>query len=56
MGILILSVVLTVVKAPVFAVVAPTVPFNAPANLVEERIVPSKVSALPVANALVLEA
>jgi hypothetical protein len=35
----------TVVNAPVLAVVAPTVPFKAPANLVAERIVPSKVNA-----------
>jgi hypothetical protein len=34
-----------VVNAPVLAVVAPTVPFKAPANLVAERIVPSNVNA-----------
>jgi hypothetical protein len=39
-----------VVNAPVLAVVAPTVPFKAPANRVAERIVPSKVNAAASCN------
>jgi hypothetical protein len=38
-------VVVTVVNAPVAGVVAPTVPFKAPPNLVADRIVPSHVNA-----------
>ena len=51
-----LSLALNVVNIPVDGVVAPILPLNAPASFVEESVVPSKVSALPVANALVLEA